>query len=305
MNIQEYLDNLCRVSSVNEGLAKLGEETLLLPEGIALRAFDDSNVQTVGLSTKSDSQRRDILRIIQITDAFNVQYTETNILSPLVYVHSLETKPCHITTQAVLFTHISEMTKGWVEFNIEQTRCHYGRHQNDCLWLPFSKKLDDVSTNDLVCIFNRRVGGWDGSIESPVIELLGAGGHLQSVWDEKSQCFKSRTIFDNLAKEFREEIGLDLRADEVKVIGGFSNDSTSELVILCGVMIAEDKLPALLEYAINNIEEETDGLYLGTFDEVIEFYRIDPRPFAGGMVAAPYNFPNRPELIQEIRDIVK
>ena len=75
--------------------------------------------------------------------------------------------------------------------------------------------------NDVICIFNRRISGWDGSIERPVIELLGAGGHLQSIWNSESQHFISRSLINNLQKEFSEEIGIKLTSNDVNVIGGF------------------------------------------------------------------------------------
>lgn len=60
----------------------------------------------------------------------------------------------------------------------------------------------------------------------------------------------------------------------------------------------EDELTSLQKYAIQNIDEDTEGIYLGTFPETIDYYRKNPEPFAGGKKAAPYNFPNRKESMQ-------
>lgn len=69
-------------------------------------------------------------------------------------------------------------------------------------------------------------------------------------------------------------------------------------VVLCGIEIKDDELKSLQEYAIQNIDEDTEGIYLGTFPETIDYYRKNPTPFAGGKKAAPYNFPNRKELME-------
>ena len=36
-------------------------------------------------------------------------------------------------------------------------------------------------------------------------------------------------------------------------------------VVLCGIEIKDDELKSLQEYAIQNIDEDTEGIYLGTF----------------------------------------
>ena len=69
-------------------------------------------------------------------------------------------------------------------------------------------------------------------------------------------------------------------------------------MVLCGIEIKEAELMSLQKYAIQNIDEDTEGIYLGTFPETIEYYRKNPAPFAGGEKAAPYNFPNRKELME-------
>lgn len=291
-----YLNNMKRVCYVDESQ---NEDVLLFPENIGIKINKDSMVRTIGLDPKLDSLNRDLLRIIEIEDALELKYRETKVLSPLVYVHSLEDKPWHISTQGFLVTRLSKKNIEWIKK--ETIKEQYNKHEFDKFWLPFSKNLDEINENDLVCIFNRRVKGWDGSADRPVIELLGAGGHLPSMWNNEKQKFESLEYKENLCKEFNEEIGLGIDKDDIDILGGFSNESSHELVIFCGVYVNDYKLPDIQKYALNNIDEDTDGLYLGTFEETIEYYKINPEPFAGGATAAPYNFPNRTELMKKVR----
>lgn len=73
---------------------------------------------------------------------------------------------------------------------------------------------------------------------------------------------------------------------------------THELVVLAGIEIPAEKLPDIESYAIQNLDIDTMGIYLGTFPEVMDYYRKDPDYFAGGRNAAPTNFPNQPELMK-------
>lgn len=74
--------------------------------------------------------------------------------------------------------------------------------------------------------------------------------------------------------------------------------NNSGLVILCDVKINDCILPEVQNYAQKNIDVDTEGIYMGTFAEVIEFYRKNPTPFAEGAKTAPFNFPNRSELMK-------
>lgn len=47
--------------------------------------------------------------------------------------------------------------------------------------------LDSVKPNDILCVYNKRVGEWAGSHDCPVIELLGVGGHLPIIWQQKKK----------------------------------------------------------------------------------------------------------------------
>lgn len=297
---EKYLGQLKRVGSVEEGLA-CEEDVLYLPQHVRLVLDENSNVRTVGLDGNRDKKAKDLLRIIKVTDALNMEYEETNVLSPSAYVHSLEEKPWHITTQGFLITHIHEDTKNFIREENARMQEYYGRHPMDRFWLPCSKSLDDTAPEDLICIFNRRVSGWDGSIDRPVIELLGAGGHLQAVWDHSRKTFVSRSFADNLKKEFDEEIGLTISDEDIRCIGGFVNSKTQELVIFSCIYIEEKDIPEIQRYALRNFEEDTDGIYLGTFTETMDHYRKEPSYFAGGAGAAKTNFPNNKDIMSRIR----
>ncbi|MBR6428111.1 MAG: hypothetical protein IKS43_00430 [Clostridia bacterium] len=302
VRMQMFLDGRERVSSVSEARKHEGD-TLLLPENIGIEALPDSNVITRGLGQEYDKPQ-DLMRIIEPINAIAGEYREENVLSPRIYLHMLENIPWHITTQAILVTRIGNKTKKYIR-DAMRGGIHYGKHEMDCLWLPCSKKLWKVSRNDTVCIFNRRVSGWDGSEEKPVIELLGAGGHLQTVWDDAVGKYISRPWNDNLRKEFDEEIGLKITDEDITFIGGFVNQSTNELVLLFCLFVAEEKISAVQTYALGNVDEDTDGIYLGTMKETLEYYRSNPGFFAGGAEAAKTNFPNNVKIMERLNGYIK
>lgn len=297
---QSIITDLKRVNSMEEGLS-MGEDVLLLPAEIGIEIDDCCNVQTKGFSESADKRWKDLIRVIEIEDPLKYQYKETNVLTPLVYAHEQENIPWHITTQGFLLTKLSKPVLEWVKK--ENDKHQYGKHDVDEFYLPFSKDINSLEENDLLCVFNRRVKGWDGSLDRPVIELLGAGGHLPSVWNEDKNRFETLKIKENLLKEFQEEVGITVSEEQITVIGGFRNDFSHELVILCGVYVEDTKLETMQQYALGNIEEDTDGIYIGSFEETIAYYKRRPEPFAGGSKAAPYNFPNRDELMDLVRNI--
>lgn len=297
-----YLKSLKRIHSLEEAKTTTGP-LLYLPEAADLTVYLDSNVKVLGLEEIEHIKAKDLLAVIEVRDAFRVDYEVTNVLSPSSYVHSLEKKPWHITTQGFLVTRMNDGLKKYLYDQSKEMAEHYGRHELDRLWLPCSKPLSDTTESDLTCIFNRRVSGWDGSIERPVIELLGAGGHLQAVWNSDSQCFKNRSLEDNLIKEFDEEIGLNLKKEDICQIGGFINEKTQELVIFSCIYIDPEKIPEIQRFALNNIAEDTDGIYLGTFSETMNAYRNDATYFAGGNHAAKTNFPNNLEIMKRIQEL--
>lgn len=298
----KYLHKIPRISKI-EAAPQIEGDVLLLPETVELYFQDDAMVETKGLGSKLDGRKRDLLRIIELNDPLNLIYRETNILSPLSYVESLPNIPWHISTQGVLFVRITDKGIKWIHEQKKSDK--YGKHELDKFWLPFCPPLENIQKGDLLSIFNRRVGGWDGSHERPVIELLGAGGHLPTVWNSTEQCFKSLTFKENFKKEFQEELGVNINEENVTVLGGFSNDITHELVVFCTIEISEAMMFEIQDYAIQNIDEDTEGIYIGTFLETMEYYRNDPAYFAGGATSAPYNFPNRKELMEKVFNYIK
>lgn len=294
-NAEKYLRSLPRIEKI-EDAKKYNGDVFLLPSQIEFSVIEGDLVKTKGIGEKWDRRTLDLIRTINLTDALNIEFEYTNVLTPLAYAESMQEKPLHITTQSILFTKISATGLEWIAE--ENDRSKYCRHEFDKFWLSFSRPLQDVKAGDILCIFNRRVNGWDGSPERPVIELLGAGGHLPIVWDDVRGKFEPLSIKENLQKEFEEELDIKLKKDDIVVFGGFPNPVTYELVILCGVKIDDCLLPEVQDYAKKNIDVDTEGIYMGTFAEVIEFYRKNPEPFAGGVKNAPFNFPNRSELMK-------
>lgn len=301
-NAEEYLRTLPRIEKIEDAKYYSGD-VFLLPSQIEFTVIQGDLIKTKGLGEKWDNRTLDLIRTINLIDALNIQFEYTNVVTPLAYAESIQEKPVHITTQSILFTKISSMGLKWIEEENKSNR--YGKHEFDKFWLPFGQPLQCMKAGDILCIFNRRVNGWDGSNERPVIELLGAGGHLPIIWNDYEKKFEPLTIEENLKKEFREELDISLNEKDIVIFGGFSNPITHELVILCGVKIDDSLLPAVQKYALKNIDVDTEGIYMGTFAEVIEFYKKNPIPFAGGIRNAPYNFPNRSELMTRAIEYMK
>lgn len=296
----EYVNSLPRITDMNDASLYSGD-VLLLPSDVEINVLTNSNVVLSGLDKSKDNKAKDLLRVIQVIDALNLEYVETNVLVPSLYAHSLEIKPWHITTQAFLTTKYTDALGKFIDDEKKKRRDYYGKHPMDYFWLPCGKTTSELHTNDVICIFNRRISGWDGSLDRPVIELLGAGGHLQSVWEPQKEQFVSRSVISNLQKEFSEEIGIKLTAKDVNIIGGFINTKTYELVILANIIISPELVPHIQEYAIGNFEEDTDGIYLGSFEETMNSYMIDASYFAGGNAAAITNFPYNDDIMIRFR----
>lgn len=292
----EYLHSIPQISRVEDAGRYVGRDVFLFSDKASFVFRSDNLVKTDGLGEKLDQKLRDLIRVIKIQNALDIKYEKTNILTPLMFAESISDIPWHLNTQGILFTKISQKTREWIKREMKANR--YGKHEYDRFWLPFCKDIDDVKEGEVLCVFNRRVAGWDGSHERPVIELLGAGGHLPTIWDAKDECFRELEFKENFQKEFTEELGGKVEKKDIVIFGGYQNDVTHELVVLCGIEIEEEKLKSLQEYAIQNVDEDTEGIYLGTFPETIDYYRKNPTPFAGGEKAAPYNFPNRKELME-------
>lgn len=298
LKANQYLHAIPQISYLAETV-KYGEEDVLLFDSNASFIYrEDDLIQTNGLGEKWDKKLRDLIRVINIVDAYNIIYEKTNILTPLMYAEISEYIPWHLNTQSILFTKISEETLKWIKQ--ENNKVDYGLHEFDKFWLPFCRDINEIKAGDVLCVFNRRVGGWDGSHEKPVIELLGAGGHVPTIWDSDNEGFRELEIKENFQKEFKEELGGKIEKKDIVVFGGYQNDATHELVVLCGIEIEDKVLKTMQEYAIQNIDEDTKGIYLGTFKDTIQYYCKNPNPFAGGAKAAPYNFPNQNDLMEKV-----
>lgn len=297
-NADKYLHSIPQISEENEAEKYRGKDVLLFSDKASFVYREDNLIETCGLGRKWDKKIRDLIRVIKIENPLDIKYEQTNILTPLMFAESSENIPWHLNTQGILFTKVRKKTIEWIKEEIEADR--YGKHKYDKFWLPFSRAIDDIKEGDIVGIFNRRVAGWDGTHERPVIELLGAGGHLPTVWDSEKECFRELEFKENFQKEFNEELGGNIDKRDIVIFGGYQNDATHELVVLCGIEIENSQVKSLQEYAIKNIDEDTEGIYLGTFPEIIAYYRKNPVPFAGGEKAAPYNFPNRKELMDRV-----
>ena len=215
----EYLHNIPQISRVEEAEKYVGRDVLLFSDNASFTFRSDNLVETNGLGEKWDKKIRDLIRVIKIENAIDIKYEKTNILTPLMFAESSSDIPWHLNTQGILFTKVSQKTIEWIKSEIKANR--YGKHEFDKFWLPFCKNIDEVKEGDVLCIFNRRVAGWDGSHERPVIELLGAGGHLPTIWDSEKECFRELEFKENFQKEFTEELGGKIDKKDIVIFGGY------------------------------------------------------------------------------------
>jgi ADP-ribose pyrophosphatase YjhB (NUDIX family) len=278
-----------------------GPYRLWLPDGVTA-TFDVSKqiVTTRGLG-ELDKKHKDLIEIIVVEDAIAGSYAHTGVLVPRTFAESLQNIPLHLTTQAIIFTKPDEHTSSDL-FKMSRDYS-YGCTGSDRLWLGehIPQKFDK---NDTLMVLNRRIGGWDGSPENPVIELLGAGGHVPVVWDARISNFRSLTPEEALIKEIHEEIGLAEQDYDLVFVGGFINSVTSELVILFSVMIPWRSVVEIQAAAYGNYSENIDGLYVGKFKDVINMYEESASLFAGGLRAKETNFPSNIKIMSCIDHIL-
>lgn len=300
--ISNYLQKIPRIDFPEEA-QKHKEDVFLLPHRFEYSIDGNSNLRLLNFKKTKDYKAQDIIRIVSIIDPLNAIYEETNIITPSVFMHSLEPVPWHISTQSLVFSFLSDEIRQWIGIEeMQNNHTCYHRHPLDTLWLPCSKSIDSVDANEPVCVFNRRISGWDGSLDRPVIELLGAGGHLQSIWNGKR--FVSRSAKNNLCKEFKEEVGIDIDEESHRFVGGYINYETHELVILFLTFIEDSLIPLMQAYSLQNHDDDVAGLYLGTFRETIQYYLSSPTFFAGGEKALSTNFPQNKEIMKRIYDLI-
>lgn len=297
LDAYSYLQSIPRIENYNDHINYKGD-VFFLSSNIDYSINSDSLIETFGLSAKLDKKIRDLVRIIEITDPLEIKYNCTNVLTPLTFAESRSDIPWHLNTQALLFTRANSDTIEWIKKTNISTK--YDKHYHDRFWLPFCSDINEILNGECLSIFNRRVGGWDGSINRPVIELLGAGGHVPCVWNNNTDCFEMLPIKENIQKETSEELGIDIKEKDIKIFGGYKNSVTHELVVLSGVFIDPNMLPQMQEYAITNTDPDTMGIYLGRFKEVMDYYHTNPNPFAGGQKAANTNFPYQNKLMKRV-----
>lgn len=298
----DLLHKMERINDFSERSHSIND-VFLLPSHIDFDIYDDCTIKTYGLGER-DRKVRDLVRVLEsVEDALNLKFTYSNVLTPLMYAESLENILWHITTQAILYVKINNGTIQWIKKT--NASCEYGKHGMDKFWLPCNTSIETLKEGEVIGVFNRRVAGWDGSQDRPVIELLGTGGHLPTVLFENETTFRELSITQNIQKEAIEELGTQIDENNIHVFGGYINSVTHELVILAGVEIDEALLPEMQNYAVLNLDDDTKGIYLGRISDVISDYQRDPEPYAGGLKAAPTNFPNQKELMNTVVEFFK
>lgn len=253
--------------------------------------------------TQKGESLKDLLRVIKIIDPLQLKYTNTSILVPRVYAEKHNPIPEHISVQCLMFHKIKETELQTISKIIENTT--YNKIIYDTMWIENEKNFSSIKENDILYIMNRRVGGWDGSLEHPVIELLCAGGHLPTIWDNNTNNFKTLNFIKLLQKEIHEEVGINVLENQFIRIGGFHNKVSNELVVLYALFIDFNQLLNIIEFAKGNYEENIDGVYLGTFEDVMNLYNKNPDYFAGREKAKQSNFPSNRELMKKIKDLLE
>lgn len=173
------------------------------------------------------------------------------------------------------------------------------------MWIGYERNLSSIKAKDLIYLMNRRIGGWDGSIEKPVIELLCSGGHLPTIWDEQTKLFKTLNPKELLVREVSEELGISIFPEKIIQLGGFHNKVSNEFVILCAVFVDYNQLTDMIKCSKGNISENIDGIYMGIFEDVMDLYNLNPDFFAGGKKAKDSNFSSNPKLMKQIEQILK
>ena len=290
------INKLPRTTNLSKALLSK-KEILLLPDDVKIIMTDDYKIETIGLGLTLDSKKRDLLRIIKINDALKMDFELTNVISPRTYVESLSPIPQHISIQCILLSKVREEDIKTIYDLIENTK--YGKTIYDEIWISKKTSYKDIKPNSILYIMNRRVGGWAGSKEKPVIELLGAGGHIGI--DDKLKMFDP---IQTVINELNEELGLQVSQPEIKLFGGFHNKTSNELVLLCGAFIPSNQISNIQQYALGNYEQDTDGIYLGILQDVISQYLQDSSPFAGGEKAKKSNFPMQKELMNKVYEYI-
>lgn len=290
------LNNLKRISFKN--IDKNYEYDVLLYEGNSQLFYNNDKIYQI-----DGNNLKDLLRIIKIKDPLNLQYENTNILVPRVVAESHNPIPQHISVQCLFFHKLSLFHLKEIKEIILSTK--YNKTLYDSMWIGHERSLSSIKENDFLYLMNRRIGGWDGSIEKPVIELLCSGGHISTIWDEQTRSFKTLNHIELLVREVSEELRISISPEKIIQLGGFHNEVSNELVILCALFVNYNQLIDIINRSKGNISENTDGIYIGLFQDVMNLYNLHPDYFAGGKKAKNSNFPSNHKLMKKIEKILK
>jgi hypothetical protein len=293
-----YLNGLRRIEKIPDKELSFDDHVLLFPEHADLFYTSNHVIVTSGLGKESDSKQQDLLTHIEIRDPLNADYAETKILMPRIYAESLNPIPYHISVQAIVYSQVTEQDKNKVLEMISHT--DYNKTSYDKMWIENNDPNENLRPGQPVVLMNRRIGGWDGSPDRPVIELLGSGGHLPTIWNDGMQTFQQMDPIDAVIGEFHQELGHSLSPSDVDIIGGFHNLTTNELVVLCSALVPFPKIVDIQNGALGNFKENIDGIYLGTFKGTMALYLENAEPYAGGEKTKMSNFPSQPELMKRI-----
>lgn len=81
-------------------------DVFLLPQTVRYEFSEDNLFDLKGISEKWDKKRIDLIRVIQVSDALNIKYQCTNVLTPLAYAESRKDILWHLNTQGVFVSKI-------------------------------------------------------------------------------------------------------------------------------------------------------------------------------------------------------
>ena len=278
-----------------------GEEDYLFnPSGNELYYSSGKIYEKVG---DSFNCLKDLLRIIDIEDFDSLRYHETNLLVPRRYAEGRNPILPHRSIQCIMFHKLTDSTLRMVFEYVNNSS--YGKGKYDRVWIGNDNSYQNLSAGDIIYIMNRRVGGWDGSVERPVIELLSAGGHIPEIYNQENGKFE--TIDDRvlLRKEIMEEMKIEVDDREITVLGDFYNKLSNELVTLCLTELSDWQLGEIMKNTLGNVSENIDGVYLGLFSEVLEIYKDNPEWFAGGVIGSETNFTRNYQLVEKINNYIE
>jgi hypothetical protein len=292
----EYLCQLERINSIEEAVDK-SKDYLLLPKNVELQ-YEDDLILTKGLGAL-DLKQKDLLRLIDIKNAIDMSYDKLNIFCPRTFAESdnMIQFQTHISVHAIaIFKYDTNQYTDFLKMIDETKKRDISSYD---MWIDCTKKISDLKNDEVMMITNRRIGGWDGSPDNPKIELLAGGGHLATRWNSKKGQFEDDSLRETVIKECEEELGTELSENDINIIGGFYNPKTYELVGVAVVEISMKNIFEIQKKALNNLENNTDGIFVGTLKGILDTYQSKPGIFAGGKESLKFNFPSQEKLMEK------